>query len=160
VNLVIEILQQYTLLYNLLSACDWSSVYETSSVDAAVASLNAAVRGAMEQAIRRDYSCKSKFSHCFSYTLRCYIAKKNYFHCRFEKKPSEYFYGRFASYRKLVKSTKSDRLRWLKSTDNNLKSQPQHFWKYISNFSKHRSGSIQLETYTPAPAKCSCQCFR
>jgi hypothetical protein len=27
---------------------------------------------------------------------------------------------------------------------NNLKSQPQLFWKYISNFRKHRSGSIQL----------------
>jgi hypothetical protein len=40
----------YTLLYNIPSACDWSSVYETSSVDVAVTSLNAAVRGAMEQA--------------------------------------------------------------------------------------------------------------
>jgi hypothetical protein len=48
-----------TLLYNILSACDWSSVYETS-VDVAVTSLNAAVRGAMEQAIPRG---KSKFPH-------------------------------------------------------------------------------------------------
>jgi hypothetical protein len=40
----------YSLLYNILSAYDWSSVYETS-VDVAVASLNAAVRGAMERAI-------------------------------------------------------------------------------------------------------------
>jgi hypothetical protein len=40
----------YILLY-ILSAYDWSSVYETSSVDVAVVSLNAAVRGAMEQAI-------------------------------------------------------------------------------------------------------------
>jgi hypothetical protein len=54
----------YTLLYNILSACDWSSVYETS-VDVAVTSLNAAVRGAMEQAIPCGYSCKSKFPHWF-----------------------------------------------------------------------------------------------
>jgi hypothetical protein len=33
---------------------------------------------------------------------------------------------------------------WLKSVDNNLKSQPQHFWKYVSNFRKDRSGPIQL----------------
>jgi hypothetical protein len=46
----------YTLLYNLLSTYDWSSVYETTSVDTTVASLNAAVRGAMEQAIPRGYS--------------------------------------------------------------------------------------------------------
>jgi hypothetical protein len=58
------------LLYNILSAYNWSSVYETTSVDVAVANHNVAVRGAMEQAIPRGYSCKSKFPHWFSYTLR------------------------------------------------------------------------------------------
>jgi hypothetical protein len=135
----------YTLLYNLLSTYDWSSVYETSDVDIAVASLNAAVNDAMERAIPRGYSCMSKFPHWFSHILRYYIAKKNYFHRRFKKKPNYYFYDSFSFYRKLVKNTiKSDRLRWLKSIDNNLKSRPQHFWKYVSNFRKHRSGSIQL----------------
>jgi hypothetical protein len=51
-------------------------VYESSFVDIAVAILNAAVRGATEQAIPRGYSCKSKFPHWFSYNLRYYIAKK------------------------------------------------------------------------------------
>jgi hypothetical protein len=77
-------------------------VYETTSVDTAVANLNAAVRGAMEQAIPRGYSHKSKFPPFFSHTLRHYITKKNYFHRRFKKKPSDYFYDRFAFYRKLV----------------------------------------------------------
>jgi hypothetical protein len=95
-------------------------VYETSSVDVAVVSLNAAVRGALEQAIPCGYRCKSKFPHCFSYTLKNYSAKKKYFHRRFKKKPSEYFYHSFAYYRKLLKNAiKSDRLRWLKSIDNN-----------------------------------------
>jgi hypothetical protein len=104
-------------------------VYETTSVDTAVASLNAAVRGAMEQAIPRGYSRKSKFPPWFYHALRHYIAKKSDLHHRFKKRPSHYFYDRFALYRKLVKSTiKPDRLRWLKSIDNNLNSQPQHFW--------------------------------
>jgi hypothetical protein len=64
----------YTLLYNILSTYDWSSVYETSSVDVAVQSLNAAVQDAMEQAIPHGYSCQSKFLPWFSYTLRYYIA--------------------------------------------------------------------------------------
>jgi hypothetical protein len=120
-------------------------VYETTSIDVAVASLHAAVSGAMEQAVSHGYSCKSKFPPWFAYTLRYYIAKKSYFHRRFKKKPSDYFYDRFAFYRKLVKNTiKSGRLMWLKSIDNNLKLQPQHFWKYVSNFRKHRSSSIQL----------------
>jgi hypothetical protein len=109
-------------------------VYKTTSVDVAAASLNAAVSGAMEQAIPRGYRCKSKFPPWFPYTLRYYIIKKNYLHLRFKKKPSDYFYDKFAFYRKLVKNTiKSDRLGWLKSINNNLKS---HFWKYLSNFRK------------------------
>jgi hypothetical protein len=68
----------YAFLYNLLSTHDWSSVNETTSVDTAVASLNAAVRGAVEQAIPRGYSRKSKSPPWFSHTLRHYIAKKNY----------------------------------------------------------------------------------
>jgi hypothetical protein len=63
-----------------------------------------------------------------------------------KKEPSDYFYDRFAFYRKLVKNTiKFDWIRWLKSTYNNLKSQPQYFWKCVSSFRKHISGSIQLE---------------
>jgi hypothetical protein len=38
----------YTLLYNVLSNYDWACVYDTSSVDAAAASLSAAVQDAME----------------------------------------------------------------------------------------------------------------
>jgi hypothetical protein len=75
-----------------------------------------------------------------------YIVKKNYFHRRFKKIWADYFHGKFVFYRKLTtNSIKSDRLRWLMSIYNNLKSQPHHFWKYVSNFRKHRSGSVQLQ---------------
>jgi hypothetical protein len=57
----------------------------------------------------------------------------------------DYFYDKLAFYRKLVKNTsESDRLRWLKSIDN-LKSQPQHFWKYISDFRSYKSVSVKPE---------------
>jgi hypothetical protein len=62
-------------------------VYATTSVDTAVANVNAALRGAMEQAIPRGYSRKSKFPPWFSHTLRHYITKKNYFNCCLKKKP-------------------------------------------------------------------------
>jgi hypothetical protein len=51
----------YALLYNILSDYDWSCVYDTSSVDAAAASLIAAVQDALEQAIPRGFTTKSKF---------------------------------------------------------------------------------------------------
>jgi hypothetical protein len=122
-------------------------VYETSSVAIAVASLNAAVRGAMEQAIPHGYSCKSKFSHRFSYTLRYYIAKKNYFHRRFKKNSSDFFYDRFAYYRKLVKNTiKSYRLRWLKWCFRGVE---HHNYTKCSTSRKHNA--IRLET-TPQQA--------
>jgi hypothetical protein len=118
---------QQAITIGFTTTYDWSSVYEATSVDTAVANVNATGRGAMEQAIPRGYSRKSKFPPWFFHNLRYYINKKNYFHSRFKKKPSDYFNYRFALYRKLAKSTiKSDRPRWLKSIDNNLKSQPQH----------------------------------
>jgi hypothetical protein len=43
----------YTRLYNILSTHDWSSVYNSTSVDDAVASLTSAVQDVMEQAIPR-----------------------------------------------------------------------------------------------------------
>jgi hypothetical protein len=63
-------------------------VYETSSVDVAIANLNAAVRDTTEQAIARGCNRKSKFRSPsrFSNTLTYYIVKKNYFHHRFKKK--------------------------------------------------------------------------
>jgi hypothetical protein len=60
----------YTLLYNILSTHDWSCVYNSTSVDDAVASLNSTVQDAMEQAIPRGVTEKSKFPHWFSTSLR------------------------------------------------------------------------------------------
>ncbi|PNF20040.1 hypothetical protein B7P43_G05817 [Cryptotermes secundus] len=137
----------YALLYNNLSTYDWSCVYGTTSVDSAVAGLNAAVQDAMEHAIPRGIiNTRMKFPHWYSSSLKYYIRKKNYFYRRFKKKKSDCLYQKFSYYRKLVKSTiKSDRLRWLKSVDENLKSQPKQFWKYVASFRKRNSNSIQLE---------------
>jgi hypothetical protein len=74
------------------------------------------------------------------------LEKKDYYYRHFKKKNSDYFYNKFSFYRKLVKATiKSDRLRWLKSTDDNLKSQPKQFCKYMASYRKINSTSIQLE---------------
>jgi hypothetical protein len=122
-------------------------VYDTTSVDAAVASLNAVVQDAMEQAIPRGIiKSKSEFPHWYSGSLRYYIKKKNYFYRRFKKEKTDSLYQNFSFYRKLVKATtKSDRLRWLTSIDENLKSQPKQFWKYVASFRKRNSTYIQLE---------------
>jgi hypothetical protein len=41
-------------------------------------------------------------------------------------------------YRKLVKMTsKTDRLLWLKSIDDNVKTKPKEFWKYVFEFKKN-----------------------
>jgi hypothetical protein len=36
-------------------------------------------------------------------------------------------------------------IRWLKSIDDNLKSQPKQFWKYVASFRRRNSTPIQLE---------------
>jgi hypothetical protein len=96
----------YTLVYNILSTHDWSSVYAIS-VDVAVASLNAAVRCAMVQAIPCGFSRKSKFSPSLYNTLRYYFVKKHYFHHDLKRKQSDYFYDKLAYYGKLDKALSS-----------------------------------------------------
>jgi hypothetical protein len=135
----------YTLLYSTLPACNWSDVYNSTSVDEAVACLSTTVHDAIEKSISYSHARKSKFPPWFSKALRYYIAKKNYYHLRFQRKQTSYHYDKFAFYRKLVKhSIKSDRLRWLETIDNNIEAQPQHFWSFVYNFRKQRSSPIQL----------------
>jgi hypothetical protein len=70
------------------------------------------------------------------------FGKKEYFYRCFKKKKI-YFYSKFSFYHRLVKATfKSDRLRWF---NDNLKSQPKQFWKYVASYRKINSISIQLE---------------
>jgi hypothetical protein len=127
--------------------CDLESFIECVwVVDDAVTSLNADVLNAMDQAVPRGFIRKSKFPHCFSSSLRYYIWKNDYYYRRFKKKNFNYFYNKFSFYRKLVEATiKSDRLRWLKSIDDNLKLQPKQFWKYVASYRKRNSTSVQLE---------------
>lgn len=66
--------------------CDSSGLYETSCVDTAVASLSAAVRDAMDQAISRGYNRKKELPPWLSNTVRYYIVKETYFHRHFKEK--------------------------------------------------------------------------
>jgi hypothetical protein len=78
--------EDYALFYNILTF-DWSCVYGTTSVDSAVACLNAAVQDAMEHAIPRGVTnANSKFPNWYSNTLKYYIGKNNYFYRRLKKK--------------------------------------------------------------------------
>jgi hypothetical protein len=88
----------YALLYNILSICDWSCVYGTTSVDSAVACLNAAVQDAMEHAIPRGIiNTNSKFLHWYSSSLKNFIRRKNYFYRRFKKRNPTAFTKNFLS---------------------------------------------------------------
>jgi hypothetical protein len=120
-------------------------VYDSTSVDGAIACLSATVHDAVDKSIPYSHAWKSKFPPWFSKALRYYITKKNYYHCRFQKKQTSYYYDKFVFCCKLVKhSIKSDRLRWPEAIDNNLKAQPQHLWNYVYNFRKQTSSPIQL----------------
>jgi hypothetical protein len=134
----------YELLYNALSTYDWTWLYNETSLDAGVHRLNHAQ--AIDLAVPYGYVKKHKYPAWFSGKLKAYIKKKNYFYRRYKKHKAGRFYDRFSFYRKLVKTTiKTDRFRWLKSVDENLKSHPKQFWKYVSQFRKKNTDLIHLE---------------
>jgi aminoglycoside N3'-acetyltransferase len=53
----------YLMLYESLANCDWACVYNQTSVDLAVDSLNAVVTKATAQAVPISYSYTNKFPH-------------------------------------------------------------------------------------------------
>jgi hypothetical protein len=81
--------KDYVVLYNALSTYIWSSLYNETSVDAAVNRLNVAVTQAMISLFLLD-------------TLQCihiligfqenYIKKKNYFYRRYKKNKTDCFH--------------------------------------------------------------------
>jgi hypothetical protein len=90
----------------------------------------------------------NKYPAWFSSGLKTYIKNKNYIYRRYKKLKADCFYHKLSFYRKLVKTTiKSDRTRWLHSVDENLKSHPQQFWKYVSQYRKKHSDATNLDVY-------------
>jgi hypothetical protein len=131
-----------------LPSYDWSCIYNQSSTDSAVNQLKSVVTDALNSAIPNKISRKTKFPCWFSGTLKHCINKKTHYFRRFKKTNSGKHYFYFAHFRKLVKITiKTDRRRWLKSVDDSLKTHPQHFWKYVSNFNRKDNSFIQLKIY-------------
>jgi hypothetical protein len=136
----------YTVLYNALSTYDRSSPYNETSVDVAVNRLNVAVTQAIDLAVPSGYIKKHKYPACFSGKLKTCIKKNDYFYGRYKKFKTQYFYDKFSFYRKLVKTTiKTEGFGWLKSVDENLKSHPKQFWKYVSQFRKKNTDLIEIE---------------
>jgi hypothetical protein len=104
------------------------------------------VTDALNLAIPNNLSRKSKFPCWFSGTLKHYINEKNHYFRRFKNTNSDKHYFYFTNFRKLVKITiKTDSRRWLKSVYDSLKTHPQHFWKYVSNFKRKDNSFIQLK---------------
>jgi hypothetical protein len=113
----------YSMLYNALSNYDWSSLYNKTSADAAVGRLNVAVTQAIDLTVPSGHIKKHTYPTRFFGKLKAYIIKKNDFHRRYKKHKADCFYDKCSYYQKLVKATvKTDRFRWLKSVDENLKS--------------------------------------
>jgi hypothetical protein len=116
------------LLYNILRQSDWSCVLNENSVDAAINNLTARVCKAMNLAIPYVRPKNSSFPPWFSKLLKFYIKKNNQYFRKYKKSKFDHHYNAFTYYRKLVKTTiKTDRLRWLKSVKDNLKTQPKDF---------------------------------
>jgi hypothetical protein len=83
----------YAVLYNALSICDWSSLHNERSLDAAVDRLNVAVTQATDLAVPCGYIKKHKYTAYFSGKLKAYIKRKNYFYRRYKTYKADCFYG-------------------------------------------------------------------
>jgi hypothetical protein len=149
------------LHYNDLHHCDWSCVLNENSVDSAVNYLTAILREAIKLAIPHRKSKNSTFPHWFSDSLKYCIKKKNQRFRKYRKSKSDRNYSVFSYYRKLVKPTiKTDKLRWLKSIDDSLKTKPKDFWKYVSKLKKiNHVTQLKIGKHLITQAQCTVEAF-
>jgi hypothetical protein len=134
------------LLCNTLSNYDWSCVFNENSVDSAVYNFTASVSEAINETIPFVKSKSPSFPHWFSKSFKNYITKKINFLKKYKKSKSDYYHSIFSYYCKLTKITiKADRLDLLKTIDDNLRTQPKHFWKYISKLKKNNQSVTRIE---------------
>jgi hypothetical protein len=69
----------YLMLYESSANCDWTCVYNQTSVDLAVYSLNAVVNEAATHPVPISYHRANRFLRWYSGTLKYYIRKKKIF---------------------------------------------------------------------------------
>lgn len=132
-------------LYKVLFIYDWSCMYSQTSPDSAAQHLSSAVIKALNLSIPCTCHDRSKYQQWFSNTLKYYISRKSHFYHRYKKNQSLDAYSAISCFHKLIKTTiKSERLCWLKSLDDSIKTQPSDFWKYVTNFKSRDNNFINL----------------
>jgi hypothetical protein len=120
----------YTFVLQILSTYDWSCVYSHTSPNSTAEQLSTVVTKSLDFFIPYSHHNKSKYLHWFPNTMKYYIHSKRYFSRHYKKNLSPDVYSTFSYFHKLVKATiMSYRLRWLKSVEDNLKTQLRDFWK-------------------------------
>jgi hypothetical protein len=118
----------YLLLYNTLLNFDRLCLFSENAVDSTVLNLTVIVSDAINKAMPFAKYRNSSFPYWFSSTMKYYIKNRNQYFRRYKKSKSAEHYASFSHYRKLVKiALNTDRLRWLKSVDSDLKTQPKQF---------------------------------
>jgi hypothetical protein len=136
----------YLLFYNTLSNYYWSCVLNENSVDSAVYNFTDNVSETINETIPFVKPTNSSFLHWFSKSLIYYIKKKIFFFKKYKKSKSDFYYSILSYYSKLVKINRTvDRLDWLKTIDNGLRTQPKHFWKYISKFKRNDQSVTKIQ---------------
>jgi hypothetical protein len=87
---------EYAVQYNALSNCDWPSLYNDTSADAAIERLNVAVSQTLDLAVPCGQIKKHKYPAWFSGKLKAFIEKKNYFYRCYKYLKTDCFYDRFS----------------------------------------------------------------
>ena len=138
-------LGNYDKLYWILNNQDWSCLFNLTCVDTAVKVLNDIITTSISQCV--PYFCinRPKFPSWFSKDLIFFIKMKAKYHRRYKRSKSKHHYELFSKYRKLVKTTiKLDRMKWYTNINDNLKSNPNQFWKYVRRFTKSNNPPSHL----------------
>lgn len=143
----------YNNLINFYQGFNWSDILSDEfSVDANVGKFYETLSAGISQFTPKFKSKHKNFPFYFSARTRQCIQDKNKYHKKWKLFSNVNDYSRFSELRRKSKNLMNyDYLRYVSSCENNIKSDPKNFWKFVSS-SRRDSGIPSAISYNEQTA--------
>lgn len=128
----------FICLYNEIFTTNWSFLHNLHDVDTMVDRFYVHLYRLLDAFVPKAKTVKSTFPPWYSQELKPKFKIKNYFHKKYKKTKLTYFYMLFSKVRKEINSLMHrDYNAYLHDVQENLRTNPKEFWKFIHNKKGH-----------------------
>lgn len=125
-------------LYMEMGSINWEFLYKYEEINQLVDEFYQCLYTTLDKFVPRCGNKKTSYPHWFSTTLKQKMSNKTYFHIKYKKYRTHFYYTEFTKLRKECKQlAHSDYRTYINKIQNELKTNPSQFWQYVRSKSGH-----------------------